>query len=125
MICRIVRLLLTPIGGYAFSATIIISHICLGVYFDEDSWGARGGAWLIVFGALLMIRQMVLYGPKKTHDNETNINYTYEDVIEIRGAKVDPSYIYTRSKFHGSIIVIIGTIISSYGDLMFSLFLSS
>lgn len=96
------------------SLIAMISSIIIDIYYPGTSWFGRSGALLVLFGALLELRQFKHQSAYNIAFQNTLISNGF--ISPIQPTQLMGSYKVVRIYTHSQIII--GTIIWGYGDLV-------
>jgi hypothetical protein len=106
--------------NYIFLSLIIIFIGILNFYlnlkYPENNWFQRSGSLIVIFGATMSIRKLLSLNVKDAIDKEYIINggNAFSDYMTEKEARNN-----IVSAYLGTFFMIIGTLIWSYGDLIF------
>jgi hypothetical protein len=94
----------------------MIISIYFSLIYSNFQWFSRSGSITILLGAILSVRRLLILGPYEFYQSSKiidcgNFEPTPQEIKESREAQLDTSALH-----YGSFLVIVGTLISGYGD---------
>lgn len=100
------------------TVAVLLVSVFLAMYFQMWSWVSRSGGVIVLFGVLLSLRRLFRLGhqrleeptePPVINKNQFNMNYVYQSIER---------HIDNFAQVVGVVLMVLGTILSSYGDVI-------
>ena len=109
---------------YLSASLVVVAASCFGSYWTCSwSWVQRSGGVLVLFGVLLSLRKVFRLGarhladpdqPSTIRGNQLNIRYLMQQTERARD---------DQSQRPGIVLMVIGTILGAWGDLLLEMLL--